>query len=141
MNPLDALASVSGNLGTVNLPVTPVTTALPGAPVSEGFGSLLGGLQTGGAPGAMPASAEPTASSGAATVTSPRSRSIARATASATADGRRVPSTRGSGIPVSAYMPDSLTKPGSTIETPTPLPASSARSDSAKPRRPNFVAQ
>ena len=42
MNPLDALASVSGNLGSVNLPMTPATPAMPGAPVTEGFSQMLG---------------------------------------------------------------------------------------------------
>ena len=43
-------------------------------------------------------------------------------------------------MPVSANMPASRTNPGATSDTPTPLGASSSRSASAKPRRPNFVA-
>ncbi len=37
-------------------------------------------------------------------------------------------------------MPASLTNPGKTAETPTPLPWSSARMPPAKPRSPNLDA-
>jgi flagellar hook-basal body complex protein FliE len=38
MNPLDALANIhAGTIGSVNLPVTPTTPAMPGAPVGEAF--------------------------------------------------------------------------------------------------------
>jgi flagellar hook-basal body complex protein FliE len=53
MDPLSALSGLGniGNVGSVNLPVTPTTPAMPGAPVTEGFGQMLGAQS----PGAMPA--------------------------------------------------------------------------------------
>jgi flagellar hook-basal body complex protein FliE len=61
MNPLDALAGLSGTIGSVSLPVTPTTPALTGASISEGFSQMLGGIQP--AAGTMPT--VPTLSTGA----------------------------------------------------------------------------
>lgn len=55
MNPLDALAGLTGNIGSVSLPVTSMTPPVSGAPVSEGFTSMLGGLQPAGPSAALPA--------------------------------------------------------------------------------------
>jgi flagellar hook-basal body complex protein FliE len=53
MNPLDALANIhAGTLGSINLPVTPTTPAMPGAPVSEAF-QLPSMDQLGAAPAAL----------------------------------------------------------------------------------------
>ena len=76
-----------------------------------------------------------------ATSTSARPRSIPRTTAAATSSGVRVPTQGGSFTPLSANRPASLTKPGNTTVTPTPLCSASSRSPEAKPRRPNFVAE
>jgi flagellar hook-basal body complex protein FliE len=48
MNPLDALAGMTGNMGSVSMPVTPTTPTMPGAPVGEGFSQMLGGVQPAG---------------------------------------------------------------------------------------------
>jgi len=75
-----------------------------------------------------------------ATSTSPRLRSMARTTASATSWGDTVPTPGGSFVPVSWNMPASRTKPGKIALTPTPLGRRSSRRLCASPRRPNFVA-
>ena len=54
--------------------------------------------------------------------------------------GRGAEARRCSCAPDSANIPASRTNPGETIETPTPVPARSARRPSAKPRSPNLVA-
>ena len=83
--------------------------------------------------GATAASAVPIRSSSGATVTSPRSRSTAETVASATRSGETVRKPGGSSAPLSANIPASCTKPGETIETPTPVPRRSARRDGAEP--------
>ena len=91
--------------------------------------------------GATPESAAPMRSPTGATSTSARLLSIARITPSATCSGERVPTPRGSVAPESANIPAPRTKPGSTTETPTPALRRSSRRQSAKPRRPNLVAE
>ena len=49
-------------------------------------------------------------------------------TAAATCSGVRVPTPRGSFMPLSANMPASRMKPGKTVVTPTPVPRSSSLS-------------
>ena len=75
-----------------------------------------------------------------ATATSTWLRSIARTTAAATRSGVVVPRPAVLLAPDLANIPASRTNPGETTETPTPVPARSVRSASAKPRSPNLVA-
>ena len=91
--------------------------------------------------GATPAIEAPSRRLSGATSTSARLCSIARITAEATSSGVRVPTPRGSSTSASANIPASRMNPGSTTETPTPSWRRSSRSDSANPRRPNFVAE
>ena len=65
---------------------------------------------------------------------------IAVSTAFATFAGVVVPTPGGGFAPESWNIPASRTKPGETIETPTPCGCMSSRKPKAKPRRPNFVA-
>ena len=82
---------------------------------------------------------ERTRSSG-ATTTSIWFRSIARITPAPTSSGVEVPRPAGARAPDLANIPASRTKPGATIEAPTPVPLRSVRRASVKPRRPNLVA-
>lgn len=89
--------------------------------------------------GELPATALRSRNSSGATLISATSRSTARVTPATTCRGDTVRMPAGGFAPVSANMPASRTKPGWTIETPTPVPCRSWRSPSAKPRRPNSV--
>ena len=92
--------------------------------------------------GATAAIAAPTRWWMGATKSSARSRSIARTTARATSRDCFVPpATRGSLTPLLANRPASAMKPGSTRDALTPVSRRSSRSDRAKPRRPNLVAE
>ena len=62
-------------------------------------------------------------------------------TAAATSSGVRVPTPRGSSVPLSWNMPASRMKPGNTVVTPTPVPFRSPCRPSAIPRMPNLVAE
>src|SRR6266566_5182715 len=65
---------------------------------------------------------------------------IAVCTASATCCGVTSAANGFALRPVSAHIPAWLTNVGEIAETPTPVPHSSSRSASAKPRMPNLVA-